>query len=839
MATNVFQFIRMSKKMINSRENKFPQGNERALTRLFGLAYCLDLYVYIGYKAVFPLFKSNDIVFFDIPNKDIITRCELAGMIFLLFIFLITLFVKNINFTLSARKLFWAGLGTQLLLAFATPWFADNLILLCIFRFLVAIIVSFNLCTYLTIIGRSIGRKKRTYTMTLVFAIGFLGPFLANLIKIWHCNNFVYLILPSFISLFAIYILTSYNKYALFEGKNNKIEINKNIQSILLKRNFWQSLLSLFLCGLMVQFSVRYLLEHSEKFVFDKFENVLDESNFKNMVYLTRYLGSSLGVLFFGYWSVEFSKTYLKISIFQIRLGERKIVYQLAILCGFFALYGFSKLDANYHNIYWRYGTPFLLGICNAMWCIIFIQALETFGKKTQPIFVFLLPILLRGFWDLLTYDNLSVFVLGSSDSEQIKSSISILNNIVLLLGGIILLIGGITSILWHNNHEGGNRLDDYDDNFTKNFATAIVNDDLRREIASIDEKIVSAERMDIYIEKVSEIVKERLETVFDTSLYYYSFTFLNEEKEAFASKVKVNEAALKDLKKVKKDSIRNLFKYIRLILKSKAHKGLASYSFEKKHEGLVLAGDAKFMMPQTKENYTKAGYKIFDLSLIPMPEEKLIKEFWQNLSLMKDEYFKDNEKIDNLRAKFRTINVPLQDLHKYNTEQQIEPFNETNFPNEIRRLLTIRALGAWCYPKDEYFIYVITPQAGENGVKHNLNTSILLATANLIPVEKLNEIRQLLDSIMYQRALVLSKDAEAKNTIIQLSHSLKTALGYLQNKVSTFGEVRNDITEFEQRKNDTSQIISTIANTIIFNSKINRVRDIFGEITYSFLVYF
>ncbi len=841
MAKNIFLLIKTPMLDMNAREYKIPQVKnlEFHFTLLFGLSYLLDLYNYIGYKASFFVNESD--------FKKQIVKAELYSMCLLLALFLYIFVFKKQNIKpISLRIFFWYGLAIQLFLTFLTPIVhtidAESFLFYPI-RFIEATICCINFCTYLSIVGRDVSRKKRTWTVVLIFTLGFLGPFCTSIIHYYQCN-WAYYIIPVIILGYALYIYTYKDEKNAIIGKNlfettndnDTIELSESIKHILVRANFWRALLMLFLCGLMVQYSVRFLLDHSDAFASNYF-SIVGAKNFRDIVYMLRYLGSSFGVVLLGYFSILFSKTYLRIGIFQVRIGERKVAYQLAALCGMASLYGFSQLDTHYENVYWRYGTPFLLGISNAIWCIIFLQALEAFGRKTQPIFVFLLPIFLRGFWEYLDYPTLKNILFGKFDDNL--PIIQSFNNTVLLIGFILLIIGFVTSLLWQDNFEGGNRLDDYDDNFSKGFATAIVNDELRKEIVSIDERIVSAEKMDTYIEEVSRLVKQRLETVFDTSLYYYSFTFLNEEREASASKVKVNDNALKDLKKAKKASIRKLFKYIRMILKEKEDSGLASYSFENKKEGLVLVGNSKTLMPQLQKSYETAGYQIFDLSKIPLPKESMIKDFWQSLSEMSDEDFEDKDKVEtNIKSKFRVINDELRKLHEANTAKMLETkdkgkpksaadatiFAEANFPQRIRRLLTLRALGAWCYPKHEYFIYVITPQAG-TGVKHNLNTSILLATANLIPVEKLNEIRQLLDIVMFQRALVMSKDAEAKNMIIQLSHSLKTSLGHLQNQISSFGEVRNDAAKFEARKTAASRVIATIADTIVFNSKLTRYK--------------
>ena len=141
-----------TKEIMLSREKKIPEGKDLAYIILFGLLYCLDLYVYIGYKSFLPD-----------ESKQSVTNAEVSGMLLLLFLFLLTFFINKINFDIPIRNLFWACFGLQVSLAFVTPFVIskDSLYTLCLFRFIEAIVVSINLAIYLSVIGRNIGRKKK------------------------------------------------------------------------------------------------------------------------------------------------------------------------------------------------------------------------------------------------------------------------------------------------------------------------------------------------------------------------------------------------------------------------------------------------------------------------------------------------------------------------------------------------------------------------------------------------------------------------------------------------------------------------------------------------------
>ncbi len=820
------------------REQKFPEGIELIYTVLFGLSYFLDLYVYIGYKAVFLENKNGFLIdkvsiFFSKAQCDFFIKIETYTMAGLLFFFL-AIVLSKYKVIIRTRSFFWAGLFTQILLALLIPivvidcndgFYAVGFIYLT--KFLMALTVSLNLCMYLSVIGRNIGRKKRTWTVVLLFVIGFLGPLFTSFFKSWNSPSWYYMVLPLLILCYAIYVFKATKGKDIFSNDEiNDIKLDSDISHILKRNHFWKTAFMLFLCGLPVQYSVRFLLTSSEDFFTNK-----EISN--NYVFIMRYLGSCVGILVLGYLSIYFSKRYWNLLGSQIRLGSRKVLYIVAILNAMIALF------LLYNDVKIPYFIYFLIGVSNAIWCAIFLQSLETFGRKTQPVLVFLLPLFLRIFWDLFVkHDdlfNLIDFDMGKAEQHNLVLS----GDIIKYLKGdtqhrmkiisldiylIILIIGLLVSTFWDDNFEGGNMLNAYDDNFSKNFASTIVDDNLRKNLSEISADTMRPEQMNTYIEEVSETVKKRLIDVFDTSLYYYSFTFLSENQETFISRVKINENALKDLKKVRAGSIRKLFKYLRTILNNKKQKGLASYSFEEKYEGLVLAGRTELITDQLRKSYEDGKYRIFDLSEITMPKNDKIIAFWKSLSTTEDIDFADENKLKlDLKPKFSIINEELRELHGKNSAAKSEKFNQDNFPTEIRRLLTLRALGTWCYPKNEYFIYIITPQSGT--VKHNLKTSLLLAMAKPIPFEKLNELRQLLDDIMYQRALLMSRDSEAKNTISQMSHSLKTTLGYFQNRVSALGEVRNDAEKFEKRKEEITQIIQTSADTVTFKSKLVRYK--------------
>lgn len=786
-----------------SREKKFPQGKELAYIILFGLTYCLDLYVYIGYKAVFKPMLTNE-------DNYTIVCAEIGGMLLLLLLFLLTFFINKIYFNLPIRNLFWICFGFQVFLTFATPSviYKVDLYALCLFRFIEAIVVSLNLAIYLSVIGRNIGRKKRTWATTIVFSIGFLGPFFVNFIRIFTKNENIYLfmVLPSVTVLYALFVWKKYGTNDIFfkEGNNNynndKFEINRDIRSVISKGNFWKAVYTLFICGLSVQFSVRFLLAHSEIFT--------NDVDFKEYIYMMRYLGSTIGILFFGWFSVSFSKKYYHLGMYQIRLGERKIVFQMGMLFGVMALLGFNDF-AHCISIFppAKYIIPLFLGISNAIWCIIFLQAIETLGRKTQPILVFLLPIFLRIFWDFLSYERLDNLVGKGNPNFAV---------IIICIGCFVYLIGFIVSILWEDNFEGGNRLDSYDYNFTKGLASSLMNKEIRENIAAIDDKIIRSDNVEEYIEEVSKQVRHRFEEVFDTSLYYYNFVFLKENAETFVSRIQVFDNALEGLKKVRRNSIRNLFKWIRIILASRndKDKGLASYSFAKEYEGLILADNKKFIATNLQADYEEANYKIFDLSKIPLPDEELIKRFWKKLSKMQREDFLNADKIKETWEMFSPI-------YKFTRESFPGEQDEEHFPEKIRRLLTLRATGAWCYPEGEYYIYIITPKDS----KHKLKTSLLMATAAPIPIEKLSELRDLLDYVMLQKAYAMSLDAEWKTISFQQSHSFKTNFGYLRNKVDALNEARYDDDKFLPRVTEVKDIIHSMDEINTFNLEVERFK--------------
>jgi hypothetical protein len=777
---------------MSAREIRFPKGKYFDFTILFGLLYALDLYVYIGYKSIMSQSVKNDVI-----------NYEMTGMILLLMLFVLALFTRR-NYLVSLRKLFWIGLAVQCFLGLATPFFLSNTFILGLLRFVGAIVVSLNFCTYLSVVGQSIGRKRRTWTVSIIFSMGFSGPFFVNFIDKFMKNNLpLYLIFPTLVSIFAYYIMRKHGENDVFtvQSKPEKgeidddssIEISKNIRNIVVKGNFWRALYILLICGLFVQFSVRYLLEHTEIFTTN-----IDPQR----MYMLRYLGSAFGVITLCWFSVRSSKIFINVGVFRVRLGERKIMYQIAAIFGLLSLYGYSMLHQLEAPL--AYIVPFLLGISNAVWCIIFLQSLESLGRRTQPILVFLLPILLRIFWDIFHYNNLKGLIGNDANLKQT----------IIFIGVCIWIVGILTSILWVDNYEGGNRLDAYNDNFVRGFSTAIMDSDVRKKLATIDPQIVSSDNVKPYIEEVSALVKDRLEEVFDTTLYYYNFTFLKEGEETFMSKVKVNKNAIVDLRKVNENTIKSLFKWLRVILSSKNYNGLASYSFEQGYEGMVLAGRKDMIAPQLQAAYNAENYKVFDLSAIKLPDEQKIIDFWQTLgAFKKDNDFKDENKIEAVKAAFRPI-------YKDFVFEKNKDKKDDNFPEPIRRLLTLRAIGAWCYPKGEYFIYVLTPKVG---VRHKLKTSMLLATSSPIPVEKLSEIRDLLDNIMLQKAFSMSLDAEWKAISFQQSHALKTTFGYLNNSLNAISEVRLDKVLHRNRLDEVQSIIHTMDNVNTFNLEMMR----------------
>ena len=786
-----------TREIMLSREKKIPEGKDLAYIILFGLLYCLDLYVYIGYKAVFsPILKKAD--------NQYIVNAEVGGMVLLLFLFLITFIVNKINFKIPIRNLFWVCFGLQVTLAFVTPSIMslitpsaismESLKTLCLFRFIEAIVVSINLAIYLSVIGRNIGRKKRTWAATIVFSIGFLGPFFVNFIREFteNENTYLFMVLPSVAVLYALFVWKKYGTDDIFsktypnkkdkisdeDKDNDKFEINADIRAVLYKGNFWKSVYVLFICGLSVLFTVRFVLQHSEIFT--------NDTEFKEYIYMMRYLGSTIGVLFFGWFSVSFSKKYYHFGMYQIRLGERKIVFQMGMLFGILALLGFQNFA--YCSAIFppsKYIIPLFLGVSNAIWCIVFLQTIETLGRKTQPILVFLLPIFLRVFWDLLSYEQLQKLVNPDGFTY-----------VITYIGIFIYVIGFIVSILWEDNFEGGNRLDTYDYNFAKGRASSLMNKEVRENIAAIDTKIVRSENVEEYIAEVSIQVRHRFEEVFDTSLYYYNFIFLKERAEAFRSEVEIFNNSLEDLRKVRESSIRKLCKWLRVVVEKRNDKGLASYSFDKDYEGVILAGDKKYITPSLQASYEESNYKLFDLSKILLPDEQLIIDFWKHLSKMETEDFSNPAKIEETRQKFSPIyeftraNFPKEDMAEH-------------FPTEIQRLLTLRAIGAWCYPEGEYFIYLITPKDS----KHKLKTSLLMATAAPIPIEKLNELRDLLDYVMLQKAYSMSLDTEWKKVAFRNSHALKTTIGSLIDRVNEYEEIE----EKENKEKHKKLIVATL----------------------------
>ncbi len=768
------------------REEKFPQGIELIYTILFGLSYFLDLYVYIGYKAVF--FSESGL-------KKSAAYVEILALVLLLVFFLVTILMPyRKDIVISTRKLFWVGFLGQVGVAVVAPLLKDNETATLILRFVEAIALSTNLCAYLSIIGRNIGRKKRTWTVTLCFSLGFWGPACTGMLQHYECENWVYCLAPLVILCYGIYVFqTTKNNDIFGEKEKNNIVLNEDIKNILLQNHFWKTTFLLFLCGTNVQYTVRFILANSEVF-FDKTTITQDA------VYMFRYWGSSLGILALGGLSQYLAKRYITVLGFKIRWGSRAISYQISVLFGIVALFLLVLFDEKKDTVPVAipYLIFFLLGGYNALWCTIFIQSLETFGRKIQPIIAFLLPIFLRIFWDFcIKYQYLEGIV--APDHLRIA---------IIEVGFILLLIGAIAAIFWNDNYEGGNMLNAYDDNFSRGFPTSIMNTEIRDKIVKIEKSVIRSENVELYIKQISEIVEPRMKEVFDTALYYYSFTFEQNDRYVITDPV-VNQASLIDLKLVSGATIANFFKYLTSILSNKNYIGFAAYSFSKGKEGIVLAGNMSLITDKMKAEYDQDNYHFFDLSKIKLPKnDKQIVRFWNSL-----------HGIDfNQEGATKRTNDLFEEIYEY--IWQHTPKEAYNNAREIRRILALRALGSWLYPKGEYFIYILTPQSG---VQYNFKPSLLLAMSNPIPAAKLSEIRDMLDYIMLQKAFAASLDAEWKKMAFQQSHALKTTLGNLKNKVDGLDEVITDGVELASRVKKISTVINMIDRVNGFNVDLMR----------------
>jgi hypothetical protein len=707
---------------MKSRQSKFPEwkNGELQLTLILGLCYMLDLYCYLGVKFVDPLFKITNAG----SHFKGLEYHEIGGMA-----------VSLLLVTLGVRFGVWDKVFSNMVNAVHALVVLQ--VVICVFtvllydkvnlgwlRFAEGVVLSVGLGVSLFILSSYIGRRKRTWAGTIIFMMGFCGPLLGAILGSFGLGKGWFTLLPLAVWCCIFFwggrwLVNFTSEFNDNSRSNVSLKLSVKTVDILKSTRFWRVFLTLFVSAVSVQFSVRLVINRPDFY---------DITVGKDLIYLARYTGCIVAFPLYAAWSI-----YRKSRRSSLVLGN---VIGLIAFCFFY--YNEAK-DSEIHVS----AFAFFLGISNAIWSVVMLSTLEVFGRRIQFWVIFAMPIFSRIIWDL------PISLLKDANIQPF----------VFLLGLFVFGLGIVFPLFMQNNFEGGNNLQAYDDNFSKDYKTAILNQKTREKLGSISLEVKKGTTI-AFLKEVQMAIKDRLLQVFDTSLYYFDMNFETSKQNVAVTGVVLFDDAYRDLTMVDAESTKRHFNDIRPNLFISSELGsLTSYAYTQKWNGIVLVGDMKHKnIKRLAKEYEKNGFHVFDLSKITKVPDSEVKAFW---------------KIDEAQL------VPIAFEKLFSVICANNKDVMAQFPTEIWRLLVLRRLGAWRYPEGEYFVNLVTPSKGAE-LTHKIKCSLLLLTSIPLPVEKLWELYSLIDSVILEQSTIIMQDTEWRKIVEEQAHSLRHTFGHL-----------------------------------------------------------